>query len=78
MLIGSASVVALSTQAIAKDKGEMEKCYGIVKAEKNDCADAKQIHSCAGEAKVNGGKGEWILLPHGTCERIVNGSVKAS
>lgn len=77
MLVGSASIMALSNQAIAKE-GKMEKCYGIVKAGKNDCADSKQMHSCAGEAKVNGGKSEWILLPEGLCDRIVGGNLKAS
>jgi len=73
MLIGSAAIAASSTQALAEKNEKMEKCYGVVKAGKNDCADAKQIHSCAGEAKDNGGKHEWILLPKGTCDRLVNG-----
>ncbi len=74
LVIGSA---ALATISLAEAKEEkMEKCYGIVKAGKNDCADSKQTHSCAGEAKVNGGEHEWILLPKGTCERIVNGKLK--
>lgn len=74
MIISSAAVAGLSTSALAADK--MEKCYGVVKAGKNDCADSKQVHSCAGEAKADGAKSEWILLPKGTCERIVNGSLK--
>ncbi len=76
MLIGSASLMALSSNAqAASDK--MEKCFGIVKAGKNDCADVKQAHSCAGEAKADGSKTEWILLPKGTCERVVGGSLKS-
>lgn len=75
MLVGSASIMAMSNQAVAKES-KMEKCYGIVKAGKNDCADTKQAHSCAGEASVNSGKGEWIYLPQGSCERIVNGNLK--
>ena len=74
MIIGSTAITA-NAPALAAD-GKMEKCYGIVKAEKNDCADAKQMHSCAGSAKVNASKSEWIFLPKGTCERIVNGSLK--
>ncbi len=73
MIIGSAAIAAVSAPASAAD---MEKCYGVVKAGKNDCADSKGIHSCAGEAKVAGGKTEWILLPKGTCERLVNGNLK--
>lgn len=65
------------SQALAADK-KMEKCYGVVKAGKNDCASAKAgAHSCAGGAKADGEKSEWILLPAGTCERLVNGSTKA-
>jgi uncharacterized membrane protein len=75
MVIASASIVALSANASAAES-KMEKCYGVVKAGKNDCSDSKQAHSCAGSATVNGGKGEWILLPKGTCDRIVNGSLK--
>lgn len=78
MIIGSASIVAMSNQASAAKNEKMEKCYGVVKAGQNDCADAKQVHSCAGESKANGGKGEWILLPSGTCEKLVNGSLKAN
>lgn len=76
MLIGSASLMALSSQANAAPKKEMEKCFGVVKAGKNDCADSKQSHSCAGEAKKDGVSSEWILLPSGTCERLVNGNLK--
>jgi uncharacterized membrane protein len=75
MIISSAAVAGFSTSALSADD-KMEKCYGIVKAGKNDCADSKQMHSCAGEAKANGSKTEWILLPKGTCEKIVNGSLK--
>lgn len=74
MMIGSAAI-AVSSQAFAEDS-KLEKCFGVVKAGKNDCADAKQMHSCAGEAKANGAKHEWILLPKGSCDRLVNGSLK--
>jgi uncharacterized membrane protein len=66
--------LALSTQAVADDKPAMEKCYGVAKAGKNDCAGAS--HACAGQSKADGGK-EWISLPKGTCERLVGGSLTA-
>lgn len=70
------SLVSNATQAA---DAKMEKCYGIVKAGKNDCASSKKGgHSCAGEAKVSGDKGEWVLVPEGVCERLVNGSLKSS
>jgi uncharacterized membrane protein len=72
MVIASASLSVNSALADSK----MEKCYGIVKAGKNDCADSKQMHSCAGAATKDGDKTEWVFLPKGTCERIVGGSLK--
>ncbi|MCE3254980.1 MAG: hypothetical protein K0R25_474 [Rickettsiaceae bacterium] len=73
--------VMSSMQAMAKDAkdSKMEKCYGVVKAGKNDCASAKKGgHSCAGMAKTDGDKSEWILLPEGVCSKIVNGSLKGA
>ena len=52
----------------------MEKCYGVVKAGKNDCAGSG--HSCAGQAKTDSDPKEFILLPSGTCERLAGGSIK--
>jgi uncharacterized membrane protein len=49
-----------------------EKCYGVAKAGKNDCAGA--AHACAGQSKTDGGK-EFVQLPKGTCERLVGGSL---
>ena len=50
-----------------------EKCFGIVKAGKNDCSSAK--HGCAGRAKADGDKEDWVSLPKGTCEKIVGGQL---
>ena len=54
---------------------EMEKCYGVVKAGKNDCAGPG--HTCQGQAKTDGDPNEFILLPAGTCERLANGEVRS-
>lgn len=51
----------------------MEKCAGIVKAGKNDCATATS--SCAGVSKKDGDKEAWINLPKGSCDKIVGGKV---
>jgi len=73
-----ASIAIMSSSALAKD-AKMEKCYGVVKAAKNDCSSAKKGgHSCAGASTVDGDKSEWVLLPEGTCDRLVNGSIKPS
>ena len=58
---------------MANMKG-MEKCYGIAKAGQNDCGNAS--HQCASESKINGDKNEWIAVPTGLCNKIVNGQTK--
>lgn len=47
-------------QAMGPKEGS-EKCYGIAKAGKNDCA--ANGHSCAAQAKTDGDKNEWIAVP---------------
>lgn len=74
-----AGIAIMSQNSVLAKDAKMEKCYGVVKAGKNDCASVKKGgHSCAGAATVNADKSEWILLPEGTCDRLVNGSTKAS
>ena len=76
-------VAAVSQQASAgahkgghgAHKG-MEKCYGVVKAGKNDCNTAST--SCAGTSTKDGDKSAWLLLPKGTCERLVGGNKKSA
>jgi uncharacterized membrane protein len=50
-----------------------EKCYGLAKAGKNDCASTGN-NSCAGTSKANADPKAWIYVPEGYCERIVGGS----
>jgi uncharacterized membrane protein len=69
-LAGLIALGAVSAQA-ADDKAT-EKCYGVAKAGKNDCA--ANGHSCAGQAKKDADGKEWVKVPSGTCERIVGGS----
>ncbi len=64
---------ALSTPSFAADKADMEKCYGVVKAGKNDCAGP--AHACAGQSKVDSGGKEFVTLPKGTCARLSGGSL---
>jgi len=66
---------AFATPVFAADKADMEKCYGVVKAGKNDCAGP--AHACAGQSKVSAGGKEWISVPKGTCERLSGGSLTA-
>lgn len=60
--------------AMAEGKAEMEKCYGVSKAGKNDCQTATS--SCAGTSKTDGQKDAFIMVPAGTCEKIVGGSTQ--
>ena len=64
---------ALASPSFAADKAEMEKCYGVVKAGKNDCAGP--AHACAGQAKADAGGKEFVTLPKGTCARLAGGSL---
>ena len=64
---------ALASPSFAADKVEMEKCYGVVKAGKNDCAGP--AHACAGQAKVDSGGKEFVTVPKGTCARLTGGSL---
>lgn len=52
-----------------------EKCYGLAKAGKNDCASTGN-NSCAGTSRVDADPRAWIYTPAGYCERIVSGSLK--
>ena len=47
-----------------------EKCYGIAKAGQNDCANLSNTHSCAGQAKVDNDKSEWMYVAKGTCKKL--------
>jgi uncharacterized membrane protein len=49
-----------------------EKCYGIAKAGKNDCAAG--VHSCAGQGTKSSDKASFVYLPAGACEKIAGGS----
>jgi uncharacterized membrane protein len=52
-----------------------ERCFGVARAGKNDCA--ANGHACQGQAKRDHNPREWLFLPAGTCERIVGGSLTA-
>ena len=68
-----AGIIAFSAAAgaIAADdmkKADKEKCFGIAKAGKNDCASPSGSHSCAGQAKKDMVADEWNYVAKGTCE----------
>lgn len=73
--IGSVLALGVATGAAAETPKNAEKCYGVVKAGKNDCQTSNT--ACAGTSTKDGQKDAWIYLPKGTCEKIVGGSLKA-
>jgi polyisoprenoid-binding protein YceI len=52
---------------------ETEKCFGIVKAQMNDCQTT--THSCAASATKDRQPDAFIFLPTGLCKKIVGGSL---
>ena len=55
------------------DKPAMEKCFGVAKAGKNDCAAG--THSCAGQATKDMDKSSFVELPAGVCGKLAGGSL---
>jgi uncharacterized membrane protein len=62
-----------SAQTKDPDMGGKEKCFGVAKAGKNDCAAG--AHSCAGQATKDGDKSSFIVLPAGVCSRLAGGEM---
>lgn len=76
--MGSLLVLGLASgNASAADKKmDMEQCFGIAKAGKNDCSSNKSVHSCAGQASKNNDPMDFVAVPKGTCEKIAGGTLK--
>lgn len=56
-----------------KANERMEKCFGVARAHKNDCATAR--HGCAGRAEKDGEPDEWVKVPSGLCLKLAGGSL---
>lgn len=76
-LAAAITVGALGTQApvFAAENPDVEKCYGVAKAGKNDCKTLS--NACAGHSVTDAQPDAFIALPKGTCERISGGSLQA-
>ncbi|EFP98365.1 DUF2282 domain-containing protein [Vibrio caribbeanicus] len=74
-----ASLVALggtmltTAPALAAEK---EKCYGVSKAGKNDCA--TKTSSCAGTAKEDNQSDAFVVVPKGLCGKLTGGSTESA
>ena len=71
-LAGLIAMGAAVANAHADDKAAAgkEKCFGVAKAGKNDCANASGSHACAGQSKADKGADEWKYVTKGTCEKM--------
>lgn len=71
--LSAAGLIASGSTMAADEKQEMEKCYGVAKAGKNDCQTSSS--ACAGTSKQDRQKSAYIALPKGTCSKIAGGSL---
>jgi uncharacterized membrane protein len=62
-----------SVLADDKDHTKDEKCAGVIKAGKNDCATSK--NACHGHVKVDRDREAWIYVPKGTCDKIAGAHI---
>ena len=70
-VLASALAAAIATPALLTAQKPVpappwkaEKCYGIAKAGKNDCA-ATGNNSCGGTSKLNADPKAWVYVPEG-------------
>ena len=82
LVLATAVAAAIATPALLTAQKPVnppsykaEKCYGIAKAGKNDCASTGN-NSCGGSSKLNSDPKAWIYVPAGYCARIVGGSLQ--
>jgi uncharacterized membrane protein len=71
---GFVSLASAQSGPAPAPKFDAEKCYGIVKAGKNDCQTSNG--ACAGTAKKDAQSDSWVYVPKGTCDKLVGGSTK--
>ncbi|MGR4991987.1 DUF2282 domain-containing protein [Vibrio rotiferianus] len=72
-LLALGGTMLTATPAVAAEK---EKCYGVSKAGKNDCA--TKSSSCAGTAKEDNQIDAFIVVPKGLCDKLAGGSTTSS
>ncbi len=77
LAFAASAATGLAATPAAAQKQEMEKCYGVAKAGKNDCA-AGPGTSCAGTSTRDYQGNAWKLVPKGTCTKIKTPKGKGS
>lgn len=71
LIISSALATALAlglAAPVAAQSKDKEKCFGVAKAGKNDCANLSGTHSCAGQSKADMSPDDWNYVAKGTCK----------
>ncbi|KAB2116329.1 MULTISPECIES: DUF2282 domain-containing protein [Vibrio] len=72
-LLALGGTILTAAPAVAAEK---EKCYGVSKAGKNDCA--TKSSSCAGTSKEDNQKDAFVVVPKGLCDKLAGGSTSSS
>jgi uncharacterized membrane protein len=71
----AAGLLSVGPTALAddKDQSKEEKCAGVIKAGKNDCATSK--NACHGHVKTDRDSEGWVYVPKGTCDKIAGAHI---
>ena len=72
LLVAAAVTGAVALSSSTAYAADNEKCFGVAKAGKNDCQ--TPVSSCAGTSKADSNAQAFILVPKGTCDKLVGGS----
>jgi uncharacterized membrane protein len=75
MIAGAVGFAAAAQAAMPAPHTNDERCYGVVRAGMNDCANAADTHGCHAKSEKDGDPGEYVMVPKGLCAKLVNGSV---
>ena len=73
LALTAGGMVASENSVAADKKAAMEKCFGVAKAGRNDCATS--TGSCAGTSTQDRQKDAYIAIPKGTCSKIAGGTL---
>lgn len=74
-VIAGAIAIAVNTASAEVHDKNMEKRLGVVKAGMNDCKAMDGSHLCAGHSTKDGDMNEWLMVPKGLCDKLMNGKV---
>lgn len=70
----AAPAIASAQTPVPEPSFQAEKCYGVARAGKNDCASTGN-NVCGGTSRRDSDPRAWVYVPRGTCDRIVGGSL---